>query len=1291
MGTIRVEAVPVKSYNLGLFRFDHLQLVYQDETDVIDSQDYWYVLEGIQDGPLFSSTLGASGENGSLSLGVSNDAGRDELISIIGTPEMRGSRIIASGSTAFSTWSQLTAYAGEIEDQQYPYVAYSLPFSVSGTINSTSLISSALWSVGIDLNNVMPFSLRLSPGAETILGTAGDDDMRAAGNFTTVATGLGNDTLRGSTNTIWLEKLFGGAGDDTFHWSLGDNVVNGGQVRMAYINDGLDTMDYSGIGAVYISTTEHAVEHKIADYFADFEGGSDQLFSIEQVSWDSGTDVVESGPGVDLFEKPVRLDLQGDSGGRGDELSMAGGNASLLVNVSSGGMISVQALANEGLDAGFWVSSLEWFAGSKGNDEIYTGGSMRGAEGGDGDDLIDTRLTEPFSGQSPNGYDIEIDGGEGDDTLVAGSGRTFAAGGNGADMFVLSAMSSGVGTIELVIDDADSSDKLYIPYDLFTVTRGDYEGSSLFQLTGGVFKIDDAITRSYFYWGDSDDDQVQGNISFVGNIFYEMEGSDLVISILQGHQESVTIDYGPGEPPGPTVTYAAIEENTLSIVRVSNWSEGMLGITFPVTWDVTTAGEGELLSDYPGYQSAVSNATQSSRFISGLDERPESHTPREFGTAVATARSLAPPVTDGTAGDDIIIADHGGPYHISGGAGDDSITGSDGGDEIDGGTGADSMSGGRGNDAYHVDAAGDQVIEVAGGGFDKVYSFVDYLLGDFVEHVTLQGSATTATGNDLRNTLVGNDLNNILIGGGGSDTLAGNLGDDTLIGGLGGDGYVYELGDGRDKIIEVVEAGVRDVIVFAGELKASDVAFYRRPDTPLDLTLRFADGGSLTVVDYFSAAGPNIEAVEFASGDADWTMEQFADLAGNAALTANIAPIARDDVLAYAGGRSVVVPFAALLDNDTDQNGDQLTVLSLANVIGGTAVLDGHGGIVVDSASGPGHVSFDYTVSDGQGGTAKATFDVSMVPNSAPRLTSGTVSTIVEDTAAAGRLIASDDDGDTIIYAVKAGAGPAKGTIVFAEDGHFVYTPHSNANGPDSFTLTVSDGLSAAVEQAFAVSIAAINDAPIAQADQGFSLQSGATLQLAAASILGNDTDIDGDLLALASVSAISGGTVVRTADGGVSFTATTGYTGAASFAYTVSDGHGGTSSSSVALNVTPAPPGPATPNMIIGTDGRDVLIGTSGNDIFIGKAGSDTFVFRRGIGHDQINDFQTGSFFANLFGGTKDVIDLRGAGFTGIFDFLNHMSKSGSDTLITTHDGGSILVKNVTPNHFFFDNFKLF
>ena len=57
-------------------------------------------------------------------------------------------------------------------------------------------------------------------------------------------------------------------------------------------------------------------------------------------------------------------------------------------------MISVQTIANQGLDAGYWAESVEWIAGSQGDDLIYAGATVYGAEGGDGDDLIDGRFAE---------------------------------------------------------------------------------------------------------------------------------------------------------------------------------------------------------------------------------------------------------------------------------------------------------------------------------------------------------------------------------------------------------------------------------------------------------------------------------------------------------------------------------------------------------------------------------------------------------------------------------------------------------------------------------------------------------------------------------------------------------------------------------------------------------------------------------------------------------------------------------------------------------------------------------
>ena len=58
-----------------------------------------------------------------------------------------------------------------------------------------------------------------------------------------------------------------------------------------------------------------------------------------------------------------------------------------------------------------------------------------------------------------------------------------------------------------------------------------------------------------------------------------------------------------------------------------------------------------------------------------------------------------------------------------------------------------------------------------------------------------------------------------------------------------------------------------------------------------------------------------------------------------------------------------------------------------------------------------------------------------------------------------------------------------------------------------------------------------------------------------AAQLIGNDTDVDGDTLTIASVTSGTGGTAVLNANGTVTFTPAANFNGAASFTYTVSDG----------------------------------------------------------------------------------------------------------------------------------------
>lgn len=286
--------------------------------------------------------------------------------------------------------------------------------------------------------------------------------------------------------------------------------------------------------------------------------------------------------------------------------------------------------------------------------------------------------------------------------------------------------------------------------------------------------------------------------------------------------------------------------------------------------------------------------------------------------------------------------------------------------------------------------------------------------------------------------------------------------------------------------------------------------------------------------------------------------------------TVNTAPVARDDGgFAVDAGQVLTIPIATLLANDNDADGDTLSILRLTDIVNGTAEIVGDN--VVFTADAAGEAGFDYVLSDGRGGTGTATVAIDVDagdpvdPNRAPDALNDWRQ-LSEDSNVTLNPLANDTDPDGDSLTVTSVGTASHGTVTQNADGTISYVPNANYNGTDSFTYTVSDGNGGTDTARVNLSVTAVNDAPDARDDAGFSVEAGQVLTIPLATLLGNDSDVDGDALSVLRLTNVVNGSAEIVGDE-VHFTGSG--EGAGSFGYVLSDGNGGTDSATVSLTVT--------------------------------------------------------------------------------------------------------------------------
>jgi uncharacterized repeat protein (TIGR01451 family) len=232
-----------------------------------------------------------------------------------------------------------------------------------------------------------------------------------------------------------------------------------------------------------------------------------------------------------------------------------------------------------------------------------------------------------------------------------------------------------------------------------------------------------------------------------------------------------------------------------------------------------------------------------------------------------------------------------------------------------------------------------------------------------------------------------------------------------------------------------------------------------------------------------------------------------------------------------------------------------------------------------------------------------------------------------------------DVDGDALTAIIVS--NPANGSLSLNSNGGFVYRPNTNYNGMDTFTYRAMDGGLASDVATVTLTVAPVNDAPVAR-DDSYVTAEDTTLTIAPAGVLANDLDADGHALTALLVSNAAHGTLTLNPAGGFVYRPNTNYNGTDTFTYRATDGGLASAVATVTLTITPVndrpTPGAAGDNYSVLEDQTLTVPapGVLGNDSDI-DGDSLVAVFISGPAHGAVTLNANGSFVyvpsANYFG----------------------------------------------------------
>lgn len=218
----------------------------------------------------------------------------------------------------------------------------------------------------------------------------------------------------------------------------------------------------------------------------------------------------------------------------------------------------------------------------------------------------------------------------------------------------------------------------------------------------------------------------------------------------------------------------------------------------------------------------------------------------------------------------------------------------------------------------------------------------------------------------------------------------------------------------------------------------------------------------------------------------------------------NDTPVANNDSISTDINTSVVIN---VLANDSDGDGDTLTISS-ATANSGTVVIQNQQLNYTPASGFSGQDIINYSISDGNGGTASATVTVTV--SSSQLVANNDTVTTAEDTSVNINMLANDT-GDSGLRVTDASGGGSGSIITPEDDNTITYTPPLNFSGSTTLNYFITDDSGATDSATVTITVTPVNDAPTASPDV-YTLTSGQSVTIPATEgVLRNDSDIESD------------------------------------------------------------------------------------------------------------------------------------------------------------------------------------